>query len=75
MQVRLLQVKVDGNFLAGDFYSDFDDWFMGTPAQVAIDWGNLQWPLTATITAGDSVTVYGQAWKVALLIQPDRLLA
>ncbi len=60
---QTIQVKVDGNFLAGDFYSDFDDWFMGTPAQVAIDWGNLQWPLTATITQGDSLTVYGQAYK------------
>ena len=60
---QTIQVKVDGNYLAGDFYSDFDDFFMGTPAQVAIDWGNLQWPLTATITAGDSVTVYGQAYK------------
>lgn len=60
---QTIQVKVDGNFLAGDFYSDFDDWFMGTPAQVAIDWGNLQWPLTATITQGDSLTAYGQAYK------------
>lgn len=60
---QTIQVRVDGNFLAGDFYSDFDDWFMGTPAQVAIDWGNLQWPPTAAITQGDSLTVYGQAYK------------
>jgi len=59
-----IQVKIDGLKLnAADFYSDFDDWFMGTPPVSAIDWGNLQWPATATITAGDSVTVYGQAWK------------
>lgn len=61
---QTIQVKIDGERLnAADFYSDFDDWFMGTPAQVAIDWGNLQWPLTATITQGDSLTAYGQAYK------------
>ncbi len=60
---KTIQVKVDGVRLNGDFYSDFDDWFMGTPPESAIDWGNLQWPATAAITAGDSVTVYGQAYK------------
>ncbi|MBK7867102.1 MAG: hypothetical protein IPJ75_08995 [Ignavibacteriales bacterium] len=61
---QTIQVKIDGERLnTADFYSDFDDWFMGTPPVVAIDWGNLQWPFTAAITAGDSVTIYGQAWK------------
>jgi len=60
---KTIQVRIDGARLNGDFYSDFDDWFMGTPSETAIDWGNLQWPATATITAGDSVTAYGQAYK------------
>ncbi len=62
---QTIQVKIDGARIntAADFYADFDDWFMGTPPETVIDWGNLQWPGTATITAGDSVTVYGQAYK------------
>ncbi|MCK6603453.1 MAG: DUF4623 domain-containing protein [Ignavibacteriaceae bacterium] len=63
---QVVQVKIDGLKINGDFYVDFDDWFIGTPPVVAIDWGNLQWPGTATITAGDSVTVYGQAYKAGV---------
>ncbi len=63
---KTIQVRVDGARFNGDFYTDFDDWFMGTPSVSAIDWGNLQWPATAAITAGDSVVVYGQAYKAGV---------
>lgn len=32
------------------------------PTGVNIGWANLQWPLTATVPFGGSVTVYGQIW-------------
>lgn len=63
---QTIQVKIDGLKINGDFYTDFDDWFMGTPPETVIDWGNLQWPATGTITAGDSLTVYGQAYKAGV---------
>lgn len=61
-----IQVRINGQWLVGDFYVDFDDWFMGTPSVAAIDWGNLQWPPTATITQGNNVTAYGQAYKAGV---------
>lgn len=37
--------------------------FTWEPNLVAVDWCNLQWPVTPTISLGDSVLVYTQAWE------------
>jgi len=63
---KTIQVRIDGYRLGGDFYSDFDNFYLGTPPQVAIDWGNLQWPATATVQEGSAATVYGQAYKAGV---------
>ncbi|MBE2279609.1 MAG: choice-of-anchor J domain-containing protein, partial [Ignavibacteriaceae bacterium] len=63
---QTIQVKINGLKLNGDFYLDFDEFFVGTPPQVVIDWGNLQWPPDATITQGQTVDVYAQAYKAGV---------
>src|SRR5690606_4127524 len=55
-------IRFYGSYLSGDFYADFDNFFVGTPPSSSVDWCNLQFPASVTITAGDEATVYAQAW-------------
>ena len=59
---KTIQIKLESGYTSGDYYVDFDNVYLGTLI-TPMGWCNLQWPSTATITQGDSVTVYTQGWK------------
>lgn len=47
-----------------------DDIVIEVVPQITMDWNNLQWPPTATITAGGSVDVYTKGWENGVTPNP-----
>lgn len=47
-----------------------DDIVIEVVPQITMDWHNLQWPPTATITAGGSVDVYTKGWENGVTPNP-----
>ncbi|NUN08790.1 MAG: choice-of-anchor D domain-containing protein [Ignavibacteriaceae bacterium] len=60
--------KTNASFSA--YGTGLDDIKIEVVPQIMLDWYNLQWPLTATISEGGSATVYAQAYEGGVTPNP-----
>ncbi|MCF8304998.1 MAG: DUF4623 domain-containing protein [Ignavibacteriales bacterium] len=51
------------NATSAAYGAGVDDFIVEAIPQSSMDWHNLQWPGDATITQGETVTVYTQGWE------------
>lgn len=54
-------IRVTGT--SAPWYLSFDDFSLVQQPTDAVDWCNLQYPATATVTEGSTVDVYAQTWE------------
>ncbi|QOJ29393.1 MAG: choice-of-anchor D domain-containing protein [Ignavibacteriales bacterium] len=60
---RLLRWRDQTNASFSAYGTGLDDIVIEEVPQITMDWHNLQWPATANIVAGNTVTVYTQGWE------------
>ncbi|MFT3981819.1 MAG: T9SS type A sorting domain-containing protein [Ferruginibacter sp.] len=58
------------NTLSSTVFPASGQTFAWAPNTAAVDWCNLQWPPTATISSGNSVLVYARAWEPGVTDAP-----